>query len=141
MTAEPILEKVTKTGGVHDAGLQLAESIGAVLPRGKHATKPRKGQAERILARARPAPHDLRHIGETAWKDLFESVSLVDRVLQRDPAQTYSRMDFATRDRYRSAIAEMAKHSARTEIEVAEAAVELAGAGTTAGSTDRAAIR
>ena len=36
------------------------------------------------------------------------------------------RMDFESRDGYRNAIAELAKHSARTEQEVAEAAVELA---------------
>ena len=68
----------------------------------------------------------LRHVGETAWKDLFESVSLVDRALGADPADAYWRMDFASRDAYRNAIAELAKHSARTEREVAEAAVELA---------------
>ncbi len=68
----------------------------------------------------------LRHVGETAWKDLFESASLVDRALGADPADAYWRMDFASRDAYRNAIAELAKHSARTEREVAEAAVELA---------------
>jgi cyclic beta-1,2-glucan synthetase len=68
----------------------------------------------------------LRHVGETAWKDLFESVSLVDRALGAEPADAYWRMDFESRDSYRNAIAELAKHSARTEREVAEAAVELA---------------
>jgi cyclic beta-1,2-glucan synthetase len=68
----------------------------------------------------------LRQIGETAWKDLFESVSLVDRALAEDPADAYTRMDFESRDRYRNAIASLAKFSARTELEIAEAAVALA---------------
>ena len=56
----------------------------------------------------------------------LRSVSLVDRVLARDPAGAYARMDFESRDRYRKAIAELAKHGAQTEQEVAEAAMDLA---------------
>ena len=67
-----------------------------------------------------------RHVGETAWKDLFESVSPVDRILSADPANAYSRMVFESRDLYRNVIAGLAKHSSRSEREVAEAAVELA---------------
>src|SRR5580658_9990887 len=36
----------------------------------------------------------LRLIGETDWKDLFESLSCAHRVLAGDPAGAYSRMDF-----------------------------------------------
>uniref|UniRef100_Q01R72 Glycosyltransferase 36 n=1 Tax=Solibacter usitatus (strain Ellin6076) TaxID=234267 RepID=Q01R72_SOLUE len=68
----------------------------------------------------------LRQVGETAWKDLFESVSLVDRVLSTDPANAYLRMDFESRDLYRSVIARLAKRSSYSEREVAEAAVDLA---------------
>ncbi len=53
-----------------------------------------------------------RHVGETAWKDLFESVSPVDRILSADPANAYSRMVFESRDLYRNVIAGLAKHSA-----------------------------
>jgi hypothetical protein len=68
----------------------------------------------------------LRHIGETAWKDLFESVSMVERVLAGDPSGAYPRMDFDSRDAYRNVIGSLAKHSPLSEREVAEAAVELA---------------
>lgn len=68
----------------------------------------------------------LRHVGETAWKDLFENVSPVDRILRDDPTATYARMDFDTRDRYRNVIGGLAKYSGRSESEVAEAAIELA---------------
>ena len=35
-------------------------------------------------------------------------MSLVEQVLQRDPAGVYARMDFRSRDRYRHAIEELA---------------------------------
>ncbi len=42
----------------------------------------------------------LRRIGETSWKELFEALSAVNRMLARDPAGAYARMDFESRDRY-----------------------------------------
>ncbi len=55
------------------------------------------------------------------WTEFFESVSLVDEVLQAGP--NYAAMDFATRDRYRHAIEELARGSERSELEVAREAV------------------
>jgi hypothetical protein len=68
----------------------------------------------------------LRRVGQTAWKDLFESVSIVERILAADPAGAYARMDFDSRDAYRKLIGRLAKHSPSSEREVAEAAVALA---------------
>ena len=68
----------------------------------------------------------LRTVGECQWKELFESVSIVHRELSRDPVDAYSRMDYESRENYRLVIAELSKHSARTEHQVAEAAVQLA---------------
>ena len=45
------------------------------------------------------------------WTEFFESISLVDRVLQADV--NYLAMDFATRDSYRHAIEELARGSGR----------------------------
>ncbi|HEY2017926.1 MAG TPA: hypothetical protein VGH38_30690, partial [Bryobacteraceae bacterium] len=83
----------------------------------------------------------LRHIGEMAWKDLFETVSIVDRILASDPADAYTRMDFESRDRYRAVIAELSKHSALSEREVAEVALELGHESLTVGNRSRAAMR
>ena len=47
------------------------------------------------------------------WSQYFESVSLVERVLQRDPAGAYGRMDFLSRDRYRQAVEELAERHRR----------------------------
>jgi cyclic beta-1,2-glucan synthetase len=46
----------------------------------------------------------LRLVTTFDWTEYFESVSLVEQVLQRDPAGVYARMDFQSRDRYRHAI-------------------------------------
>ncbi len=55
------------------------------------------------------------------WTEFFESVSLVDEVLR--VGTTYAAMDFATRDRYRHAIEELARGSGRSELDVAHEAI------------------
>src|SRR5712692_4942881 len=60
------------------------------------------------------------------WSRYFESVSLVEQVLQRDPAGVYGRMDFASRDRYRQAVEELADPSGEAQVRVALRAVASA---------------
>ncbi|HSM06026.1 MAG TPA: glucoamylase family protein [Longimicrobiales bacterium] len=105
---------------------------------------PRAGTAlagewlERVLERAGRSMRDVvrqdtqRQIGvanaftglrwsiDARWGRIVESVSLLDRTLRRDPAGVYGRMDFQTRDRYRHAVEELARHSPHAEVEVAE---------------------
>ena len=68
----------------------------------------------------------LRLISDFDWSEFFESVSLVEQVLQRDPAGVYAGMDFRTRDRYRHAIEEMAEPTGEGELRVALKSVERA---------------
>ncbi|HMF57313.1 MAG TPA: glucoamylase family protein, partial [Pyrinomonadaceae bacterium] len=68
----------------------------------------------------------MRLISTLDWRDFFESVSLIDPILEKDPAQIYSRMTFATRDRYRHMVERVSKRTSATELEVARGAVELA---------------
>src|SRR5579872_883582 len=68
----------------------------------------------------------LRHIGEADWKLLFEDLSVVDRILRRDPTEIYARMDYESRDLYRTIIADLAERSPLDETEIAEMAVSLA---------------
>ena len=70
----------------------------------------------------------MRLLSTLDWRDFFESVSLIDPVLNEDPAGAYARMDFASRDRYRHVIERTAKRTAASELEVARRAVELARA-------------
>jgi cyclic beta-1,2-glucan glucanotransferase len=55
------------------------------------------------------------------WTEFFETVSLVDEVLQAGPS--YRAMDFTTRDAYRHAVEDLARGSGRPELEVAREAV------------------
>jgi len=68
----------------------------------------------------------LRLVAELDWSKFVESVSVVDRVLRRDPAGVHSRMDFLTRDRYRQAVEMLAEPSAESQLRAALRAVESA---------------
>ena len=68
----------------------------------------------------------LRLVSTFDWSEFFESVSLVEQVLQRDPAAVYGRMDFASRDRYRHAVEEVAEATGDAQVRVALKSVERA---------------
>jgi cyclic beta-1,2-glucan synthetase len=68
------------------------------------------------------------------WAAFFESVSLVDEVLQA--TSTYGALDFTTRDAYRHAIEALARGSRWSELEVARAATLHAERAATAGDAD-----
>jgi cyclic beta-1,2-glucan synthetase len=61
------------------------------------------------------------------WATFVEDVSLVDHVLRSE--SEFSSMDFATRNRYRNAIEDLARRSGRSEIEVARLVTGMARAG------------
>jgi cyclic beta-1,2-glucan synthetase len=71
----------------------------------------------------------LRFLGAMNWKEFVETLSQVESELRRDPADIYSKMDFSTRDQYRHAVELLARHSALSELEVAQLAVQLAEEG------------
>src|SRR3989475_3801074 len=56
----------------------------------------------------------------------FENVSLIEQVLQRDPAGVYGGMDFLSRDRYRQAVEELAEATGEAQLRVALRTVESA---------------
>jgi cellobiose phosphorylase len=68
----------------------------------------------------------LRFLSAMDWKEFVESLSLVETTLLADPADVYSLMDFATRDRYRHTVEFLARHSQLSEAEVARRAIQLA---------------
>ena len=80
----------------------------------------------------------LRLISDVDWTELFERVSLVDRILAA--GGIFPEMDFPTRNLYRSAIEQLSRGSGRTELEIAHGAVlaaERAGSEDSATSDDR----
>jgi cellobiose phosphorylase len=70
----------------------------------------------------------LRLISAMDWKEFVEALSVVEQTLCTDPAQTHANQDFATRDRYRHVIEDIAKNSSCSEWAVARQAVALAQA-------------
>ncbi len=68
----------------------------------------------------------LRLCATLDWSQYFESVSLVEQILKRDPANVHSGMDFLSRDRYRQAVEELAEASGESQLRVALRAVESA---------------
>jgi cellobiose phosphorylase len=70
----------------------------------------------------------MRLLSSIEWTLFFERVSLVEQRLREDPAGAYALMDFATRDRYRHSIEELAKGSGSAETTVADQALQLARA-------------
>jgi len=71
----------------------------------------------------------LRFIGTIDWRDYVESLSVVEQALREDPAGMHASQDFATRDRYRHVVEEVARACARSscnELMVAREAIALA---------------
>ena len=68
----------------------------------------------------------LREIDQAPWQELLEPLILFDAVLRKDPAGAYARMDRDSQEMYRAAVVNLAKHSRRSELEIAELALSLA---------------
>ncbi len=68
----------------------------------------------------------LRDLSAIDWRMFVEGLSLVEVELADDPVGVFARMDFATRDRYRHVVENLARRSGQEELEVARMAVALA---------------
>jgi len=68
----------------------------------------------------------LRFLDAMDWQEFVEAQSVVEQTLRADPAKIYAQMDFTTRDFYRHNIERIARHSKKTEFEVATLAIGLA---------------
>jgi cyclic beta-1,2-glucan synthetase len=103
----------------------------AIRVDGRHQAAEQAGVANLITS--------LRVIATFDWSEFFESVSLVEQVLQRDPAGVYSQMDFRSRDRYRQAVEELAPPTGEAQLLVALKSVERARQAHVRTPSDRAA--
>ncbi|MGZ3773900.1 MAG: GH36-type glycosyl hydrolase domain-containing protein [Pseudobdellovibrionaceae bacterium] len=68
----------------------------------------------------------MRLLSNLNWQSFFESVSLVDRILETDPSGDYAKMDFATRDHYRHKIERLSKGTRASELDIAKKVISLA---------------
>jgi hypothetical protein len=68
----------------------------------------------------------LKMINSENWSEFFEKVSLVQQILENDPAQVFAKMDFESRDKYRHEIEFLAGRYNVSELTVAKALEGLA---------------
>ena len=117
-----------------DEHLASRQTTAEDVIRGEHQ---RQGVAQASVANVITS---LRTCAGLDWQEYVESVSLVEQVLRRDPADAYGRMDFLSRDRQRQAVEGLAEPSGEAQVRVALRAVESARQASAAGTTtDRAA--
>lgn len=67
----------------------------------------------------------LHSISTLDWNNIFESVSVVEEMLSKDPADVYSSMDFESRDYYRKIISDISQKHGIAETKIANGAVNL----------------
>ena len=106
---------------------QLAAAAGAIPGAAPVSGQQRQVEedAGRVIANV---VRSLRTLETADWKQFFEAVSAVDRILAQDPSSLYRQMDFETRDHYRKAIEEVAAGTPDGDEEaVAREAVALSG--------------
>jgi hypothetical protein len=65
--------------------------------------------------------NSLRFLAKLDWREFVEAASAVDKVLRQDIDGTYAGMDFLTRDQYRHRIEKIAKKTALSESDAAQA--------------------
>lgn len=109
------------------------ESIDDVVQSAQH----RQGAASVTM---RNIITSMRFIASTDWADLLESVSLVDAKLSQH--SQFAQYDFATRNQYRSAVEELARGSAYSELEVTDHALNACrdALATAKGATEAARV-
>lgn len=67
----------------------------------------------------------LRFLSSMDWREFVETMSVVEQALRQDPDDTYSRMDFTTRDHYRHCVERVARRAGVAEHEVARLVLSL----------------
>ncbi|MCJ7994428.1 protein ndvB [Rhizobium cremeum] len=78
----------------------------------------------------------LREIDDKEWSVWVEDVCLVDKVLSQHT--DYRQLDFGSRNAYRNTIEKLARRSEKSEIEIAQVAIDLALAATRSGEAGAA---
>ena len=70
--------------------------------------------------------HSLRRLNQFEWHTVLEPLVPFQSILLADPDGTFGRMEEENRDAYRRKVAELARHSDASEMQAAQAALDLA---------------
>jgi len=68
----------------------------------------------------------LKFLSGIKWEEIFEDLSIVDKILAEDPAKIYTEMEFESRDYYRKKVESLARFARLDETAVARKAVNCA---------------
>src|SRR5688572_1849621 len=99
------------------------QSNGAAIEQFIHAEHQRQAAAQVTVGNIITS---MRLLSTLDWNDFFENVSLIESLLGKDPAECYSRMEFASRDRYRHVIEGISKRTRAGELDIAQTALDFA---------------
>ncbi len=72
--------------------------------------------------------HSLRRLNQFEWNTVLEPLVAYDAILRQDPAEVFALMEEETRNTYHLRVAELARYADMSEVETAQAALELARA-------------
>ncbi len=130
LTPPLISELVTHIDGVNPTlGLALNWLEQELSDRGQTIERIQQGENQAQAADLVTTSNcitSVRSMAAIDWADFVESASAIEVILRRDPAGVYPGMDFRSRNRYRTRVEKLARHSRQPEPDVAEAAVHLA---------------
>ncbi|WP_376691162.1 GH36-type glycosyl hydrolase domain-containing protein [Wenzhouxiangella sp. EGI_FJ10409] len=90
----------------------------------------REGQEEEsgLVERIASGVISLRTLSGHDWRESFERLSAVERLLRDEPAGAYADMDFESRDRYRRVVEELARGSRLAESDIVRRCISQARA-------------
>ncbi len=124
------LVQVFRDRGVRGSAT-LRRLEGQIAQRGSDATRILRDEHRRQASNQVSVGNcviSLRLLSAVDWNVFFEQQSGVEVILKGDPAEVYESQDFATRDRYRRIVEQVARRCRVDEVEVARRVVELASA-------------
>lgn len=102
---------------------RIAEAAGQFLKQRKFEPNLTSETLSEQLTRC---ANTLRQVLALDWPSYFEQIDQTESILRSDPQHSYGKMDSASREQYRSAVAAMAKHSKCSEHQIAHRAISLA---------------
>lgn len=85
--------------------------------------------------------HSLRRLNQTEWNEVLEPLVAFGPILSSEPEDVFGRMEEEIRNTYMYRIADLAADADASEVEVAQAAVDLARAASARGSSDPRLLR
>jgi cyclic beta-1,2-glucan synthetase len=124
---DQLLQRMREPGaGAADLRKQLEERLAAAGATVEDAVRAEHQRQAMNHVSMENSITSLRLCATLDWNQYVERASLIEQVLQRDPPGTYARMDFASRDRYRHAVEELAEPTGEAQVRVALRAIESA---------------